>query len=176
MTTPPVWHLENFDLLEPLSSSEKEFLGDQMSHKSYQKGDAIYFPGDTSQTVYFLKEGKVKISSTSSEGKEMILGSFRPGEVFRELAMAGQTERDHIAEAIDNATVCAITAPDFENVLAQIPKLNLRLTKLIGLRLRKIESRLQSLVFKNAPERIKHFIKDMALEYGRDVGTEKEVR
>ncbi|PCJ83759.1 MAG: hypothetical protein COA57_10510 [Flavobacteriales bacterium] len=171
-----LWYLENFNLLESLNMAEKMSMSEKISDKSLEKGQVIYFPGDTSATVYFLKKGKVKISKISDEGKEMIIAILGPGEIFGELAIAGQEEHDQIAEATEDAMICSMSIQLMEEMLEQYPKLNLSMTKLIGLRLKKVQSRLEALCFKSAPQRIKHYIKELVEEYGRDVGYEKEVK
>ena len=63
-------------------------------------------------------------------------------------------------------------------MLAKNPAFNFSVTKLIGLRYLKVQSRLESLVFKTAPERIRGFIKEMADEHGKTLanGSEIEVK
>ena len=45
-------------------------------------------------------------------------------------------------------------------------KFNLQITKIIGFRMRKVESRIESLYFKSAPKRISNFIQELAKDYG----------
>jgi len=56
--------------------------------------------------------------------------------------------------------------------MQQNASLNFKVTKLIGFRLRKVERRLESLIFKDARTRIIDFIKDMAKEQGKKIGDE----
>ena len=65
-----------------------------------------------------------------------------------------------------------------EMMLEKNPKFNLSITKLIGLRLQKIESRLASLIFKSSDQRIYSFIHDSAIEHGKktDEGIEVYLR
>lgn len=170
-----LWYFENFNLFHSLGKEEMEKLSRMAAMKSCTKHQIIYFPQESANAIYFLKTGKVKISKYSFDGREMIIAMLGPGEIFGELALAGQNERNEIAEAIDDSIVCSIDIRELENMLQSNPQLNLQITKLIGLRLRKFESRLESLVFKNAEERIHGFIKEMAKEHGRKIGNEVEV-
>ncbi len=46
------------------------------------------------------------------------------------------------------------------------PQLSNHINKLIGFRIKRIERRLESLIFKDAKTRIVEFIKDLGIEYG----------
>ena len=54
--------------------------------------------------------------------------------------------------------------------------LSLKIFKLMGIRIKKIERRLESLVFKDARARIVEFLKDLAEERGQKVGFETMVK
>ncbi len=170
-----LWYLENFNILKALSKKEMMKLNERTKMRNCHKNEAIYLPYEKSNTIFFLKEGKVKISSVSEDGKEMIHAILGQGEIFGELAITDQSERKQIAEATEDALVCSIDVNEFSEFMRNNSRLNLSITKAIGFRLRKIQARLESLWFKSAPERIRSFIKDLADEHGRDVGDEKSV-
>lgn len=171
-----LWYFENYNFLEALSMKEKMELAEKAGMRKAPKNQVIYFPEDPSNSIYFLKEGRVKISNMSEEGKEVILAILGPGEVFGEMAVTGEGPRNHIAEATEDTIICNISTEELGEMMALNPKINMQLTKLIGLRFRKIQSRLQNLVFKSAPDRIRAFIKEMVEDHGRKVGHEREVK
>ncbi|WP_373514481.1 Crp/Fnr family transcriptional regulator [Persicitalea sp.] len=172
-----VWYFENFNILKALSPNEKQALAGASAMRKIPKNSIIYFPDDEDRKLYFVKEGKVKISFYSSEGKEMILSLLSPGELFGELAILGESTRGEIAEVVEDTLICSISIDQLENILVKNAVFNRQITKLIGLRLRKVQSRLTSLVFKSAPERIRAFIKELADEHGQMLLTgQKEVK
>lgn len=162
-----VWYLENFNLFHSLQKEEMEELGKMTLMRSCIRNQVIYFTEDPSDKIYFLKQGKVKLSRYAADGREIILAILGPGEVFGELAISGQAHRDETAEALEDSMVCIINVPEMEMMLERNPRLNLSITKLIGLRRRKVESRLASLVFKSSEQRICSFIYESAKEYGQ---------
>ncbi len=172
-----LWYLENFNLFEVLSQEDKMKMADQIIDSTVGKGEYIYFPEDPSTTLFILKEGRVKIGSFSDDGKEIIKTILSPGEIFGELALVGEETRNDFAIALEADTVvCAISLDDMMKAMEGNPRLNLQITKLIGLRLRKVERRLESLVFKDARARIIEFIKDIAKEQGKKIGDEVLVK
>ncbi len=163
-------------MLSILNKNELEALDKKAVMRNMPKNQVIYFPEDTSNTVFLLKAGKVKISKMSESGKEMILALLGPGEIFGELSITGQAKREEIAEATEDAVICSVSVNDFQNMMEMNPKFNLQVTKLIGFRLKKIQSRLENLIFKTADQRVRFFIKELAEEHGRAIMGNPEER
>lgn len=167
-----LWYLENFNLFQGLTEEHMMTLDKITSDKEFPKSHPIYFPNEPSSSIYFLKKGRVKLTRTSPDGKEMILALVNPGEVFGELAMMDDGDRTDLAVALDNCMICAVSKNDFKNFLEKNPELNLKITKLIGIKLRKYSERIEELVFKDAPERVISFLLNLANDHGKRVGDE----
>ncbi len=110
-----------------------ENLGRMTSMSEIAKNQPIYFANEPSDSIYFLKEGRIKLTRNSPDGKEMIIGFINPGEVFGEMAIVDESERTDYAIALDKCMICAISKDDFKQISEQNPELNLRITKLIDL-------------------------------------------
>ena len=142
-----------------------------------KKDQFIYFPEDPSRTIFFLKEGRIKIGSTSDAGKQTLKIILQPGEIFGELSIVGEESRMDFAQALDdNILICAMSKEDMEDLMGKNPQLSLRLTKLMGFRLKRIERKLNDLIFKDARERIIDFIREMGEEQGKKVGDETLIK
>ena len=154
-----LWYLENFNILEGLSATEMMDVEAKTVMTSAKKGQFIYFPEDPSKTIFFLKEGRVKIGNTSEDGRENIKAILQPGEIFGELSLAGEGNREDFAQALDSQVViCAMSVKDMEELMESNSSMGLKVTKLIGYRLKKMERKLRSLIFKDARTRIVEFI------------------
>lgn len=170
-----LWYFENFKIFADLSVDEK----DEIVHKSIMrqpdKQEQIHFSDDAPAKIYFVKAGKVKISKYSASGQEIILALLGPGEIFGELAITGQPGSGEVAEIVESAVICEFSTDDMMKILEMNPQFNIQITKLIGEKYKKIQSRFESLCFKSAPDRIKEFIRELANEHGEKVGQEGEV-
>jgi CRP/FNR family transcriptional regulator, cyclic AMP receptor protein len=172
-TETKIWHLENFNLFKTLSAFELVKMSAKVKHNKMKKDEYIYFPEDPSSSIFFLKKGRVKIGSYSDSGKEIIKAILNPGEVFGELSLVGQEKRNDFAIALDkDIIVCSLGIPDMEKMIETNPLIGIKVTKLIGFRLQKIERRFESLVFKDARTRIVDFIIDLGREKGKEIGKE----
>lgn len=168
-----LWHLERINLLQNLSEEEMRYLDEKTQVKIADKNQYVYFPNEPSKVLFFLKKGRIKIGSFSEDGKEIIKTILYPGEVFGEMGVLGEDKRMDFAIAMDKETrMCTISTDEFRNVMAKNPALGLEVTKTIGEKLRKIERRLESLIFKDARQRVIDFMMETAAKYGKQIGDE----
>ena len=100
-----LWYLQNFNMLEGMSPKMMMELAQNTSMQNNSKKEIIYFPEDASNTIYFLKAGKIKIYRLSENGKTTTLQLLGPGEIFGESAILGQETHDNIAEVVEDAVV-----------------------------------------------------------------------
>ncbi|MEE9449618.1 MAG: Crp/Fnr family transcriptional regulator [Ignavibacteriaceae bacterium] len=166
------WYLENFNLFKELNQESMKELGRITSMQEIAKNQPIYFPREPSSSLFFLKKGRVKLTRISGDGKEMILALVNMGEVFGEMAYLGEGERNEFATALDDCIVCAINKDEFKSFVEQNPELNLKMTRLIGLKLKRYSERIEGLVFKDAEQRVASFILKLADENGKKIGDE----
>ncbi len=147
------------------------------SHMSHsRKNQVIFFPESTNDTIYFLKEGKVKISRLSEDGQAVTIQIIGPGEIFGESALMGQQQHGNMAETIEPAIICAINKSDFMDFLDKTPSLNRAVNQFIGDRIRKIEGRIEDLVFRDSRQRILLFLERHVDSFGRHLTDVWEVR
>ena len=106
--------------------------------KRFSKKEMIFIPGDKGDKVYLLKSGVVKVSKYSDNGKEVILAMVNPGEIFGEMALIDKSPREHVAEAVMNSYVCIVDREQFMRYLHRNPEMSLQLTKIIGLKFKKL--------------------------------------
>jgi CRP/FNR family cyclic AMP-dependent transcriptional regulator len=169
-----LWYLNHFNLRQVLTLEERRKIAGAAVMQDVSKKEILYFPKETSDSVNILKEGKVKIARQTPEGKEIILNIVNPGELFGGLGIAGQEERQEVAEAMEDAVVCIIALKDMQEFMRTMPSLNSEILKRLGKRMQKVQNRLESLICKNAEERIRSLIKEMAQEYGRAIAGNPE--
>ena len=59
----------------------------------YSAGRCIFDQGQTADSIFYLRQGKVKLSVISQQGKEAIVAVIGPGEFFGEGCLAGRPLR-----------------------------------------------------------------------------------
>jgi CRP/FNR family transcriptional regulator, cyclic AMP receptor protein len=161
-----IWYLQNISLFKGFTQEQMAALDRVTSMTSAKRKNPIYLPGDPSRQVYLLKSGRVKISRTTEDGKELTLALLKPGDIFGEAEVLDDLPRDTLAEALDDTQLCVIQREDFMAMLNKSPDLTLRLAKLIGSRLRSIEIRIEDLVYRDVPARLAHLLLELSKEFG----------
>ncbi len=164
--TNKLWFLKNIRLFDGISPTDMQGMEKITRMEEVKKRQPLYLMGDPSRYVYLLKRGRVKIANTSPSGKEVTFDILEPGEVFGELDVLEDAPRSTSAEALDDVLVCVIPRKDFDQYLAMHPTVTFKLTKLIGLRLKKIQSRVEDLVFRDVPARLAHLLSELSKTEG----------
>ena len=77
----------------------------------------IFLQGQPADSVFFLLRGKVKLSVTSSEGKEAIVATLGSGDFFGEGCLAGQPLRMATAIAVEDCTLTRVEKPTIARML-----------------------------------------------------------
>ncbi len=165
--------LKRFSLFKAIPDTELLEVQKKVIKKSFKKNSYIFKEGDVSDKIYFLREGTIKIGSTSNFGKEVIKFVIHPFAIFGELSMAEENYRTDFALSIDkNCIVYELSSKDFYGLMRQNPEFSIRLISLMGKKIKISERRLESMVFQDARSRIVNFIKENASASGMKVGLE----
>ena len=170
-------YLEQVSLFEKLTQEDLIDLASISEVKKYTKHQVIYRVEDPPEEIIILINGIVKIISKSDEGREVIKTIIHPKSIFGIESISGQIERTNTAKSIDKDVIClTINSIDFKSYLKENWVLTEMFIAMLGRRLRYTEERFESLVFKDARERIIDFLKDNAKENGRQVGLEMLIK
>src|ERR1700731_430269 len=74
----------------------------------FSKKQTIFTQGDAADTVFYIQEGKVRLTVVSKVGKEATLGILSEGEFFGEGGLAGQALRMGSAAAMTDCQLLQI--------------------------------------------------------------------
>lgn len=177
MNTQQLWYLEGVDLfgkLCPIKSKDNTSISEPRQFKS---SDIIYFQDSEAKYLHVIVQGRVKIGTYLKDGKEVTKAILGEGEVFGEMALAGEDTRKEYAEAMDNNTlICMLSLDEIKELMMHEKDLSLRIMKWMGLRLRKLERKIELLAFRDARTRIIEFLKDAAAWKGKAIGHEVLIR
>ena len=168
-----LWYFESVNLFNILCPHKVKRLASKHEFRYFDRGEFIYFPEQAADYIYMVVRGRVKIAHYTNEGSEVIKSILTEGEIFGELALAGEEKRQDYAQAMeDKTTICPLSIDELKDLMKQDKELSFRILKLVGLRLMRIERKLESLVYKDVRTRVIEFLKDTAASSGKRVGFE----
>ena len=160
-----IWHMKRLNFFPAISEQDMEALLRDNPLQKFKKGDPIYMTGQPANYLYLVKEGYVRISRLTPEGRSLILDILNPGDVFGELALAGIDRRSESADAMQDCTICPVPVLVMAGLLEQNSAMALQLFKIIGFRRQMIEMKIESLIFCTVPVRIARMVLMLAQRY-----------
>lgn len=167
-----LWYFESVNLYNILCPHKVKKMGDKHEFLLYKRDQFVYMPDDSATHIYMIVNGRVRIGHYLDNGDEVVSAILSTGEIFGELALAGEVKRKDFAQAIEATTICPLTLEELRELMYQDKELSFKILKLIGFRIMKLERKLELLVFKDARTRIVEFLKDAAAWKGKKVGDE----
>ena len=164
-----IWFFEDVNLFSILCPHKFKEYKECHEFNKYKKRDYIYFEQDRSNKVYLIEKGKVKIGHYNQEGEEIVKAILTKGELFGEKAILGEVHRDEFAQSIDNETsICPIGVDTMHDLMRKNSTFGFRVFKFIGFRFKKLERRLELLLFKDSKTRLIEFLNELCEEFGYD--------
>ncbi|QNM86473.1 Crp/Fnr family transcriptional regulator [Polaribacter pectinis] len=164
-----LWFFDNVNLFNLLCPHKFKEYKKCHTFDNYKKSDYIYFTEDTANKVFLIQNGKVKIGYYTEEGEEVVNAILTKGQLFGEKAILGEEKRNEFAQSVDNSTsICPIGVETLHDLMRDNKTFSLKIYKFLGLRFKKLERRLQLILFKDTKTRFLEFMKELCEEYGHD--------
>jgi CRP-like cAMP-binding protein len=165
--------ISQIPLFNVLKTSEVEILKDMMEYKVAPRYSVIFHQDEKTNCLFILAKGSVKIGSVNDEGKEVIKQILHPEMIFGELSIVSDEGQKNFAVSLNKSVeYFTISVDDFKRLIRMNHQLCFMFITMIGNRLRHTESRLESLIFKDARSRIIDFLRENALSRGMQIGFE----
>lgn len=97
-------------------------VGAGKSILEFQKNQNVFAQGDVADTVFYIQQGRVKLTVLSEQGKEAVVGILEPGQFFGEGCMNGHPLRIATTTAMETCVITAITKQAMIAALHDEPK------------------------------------------------------
>lgn len=154
-------------IFSALSEEELKKIVDMTGNKEYKKGEALCHEGETSDTLFIINEGQIKLSKITKEGKEQIVHIISSGDFFGELNLfSGNGKNNFDAYAISNVKICTLTKEDMNKIIMSNPEISLKILKEVTTRLAQTENLAQNLATNDAEVRIAYMLMEFSEKYG----------
>lgn len=129
----------------------------------------VYAPGDRADSVYFVRDGRIKIVRSNAAGAEVIVGIRTAGDIFGELTWLvenGEHRRKTSAVAIEPSSVDTIPAGVFADLLQSDVEIARAFARGVTRRLAATEQELTELAGKSVPGRLVDVLGRLASSHG----------
>jgi CRP-like cAMP-binding protein len=156
-----------FPLFADLDDRELTAIAAVAKSRHYAKDDVIFHADESGDVFCLIREGQVKVTMISPEGKEIILSILGPGDFFGEMALLDDEPRSATVVATENLDLVTIWRSDFLQILAENFSITRKVLAEISQRLRHASNRIESLATMDVYGRLARFFLDLAKEQGK---------
>jgi CRP/FNR family cyclic AMP-dependent transcriptional regulator len=136
----------------------------------YARGAVLFAQGAPANSVFYLKEGGVKLSVLSSEGKEAVVAMLGPGDFLGEGCLAGQPVRMGSASAVVATVALRLAKRDMIRMLHEHSEFSDRFIAHMLTRNIRIEEDLVDQLFNSSEKRLARTLLLLA-RYGKEEDT-----
>jgi CRP/FNR family cyclic AMP-dependent transcriptional regulator len=146
--------LKKADIFRDLSHAEMEEIERMTTMTTCRKGRQIFSPGEASEVLFILKQGKVQLSRVAEDGRRLVTSILEAGSVFGEMPILSQRMEDSAAEALEDCTLCVMSRHDVEDLVLTNPRVALNIIHILANRVADLEQRLEMQAFQSVTERL----------------------
>ena len=154
------------NFLGQLSAEDYVALARIARLKKYSKGEFVFSTGSPGSSVYFLRQGKIKIGQLSPAGREVILWFCLAGEIFGLAEVARGGGRVVHAQACEDSEVLAVSQDEYKAFIERHARVALLSLQVLSSRLRVLGDMFVNLVADDVDTRIAKLILRLSARYG----------
>jgi CRP-like cAMP-binding protein len=156
-----------YALFAELDDRELASIANVAKTRRYAKDDVIFHADESGDVFCLIKDGQVKVTMISPEGKEIILSLLGPGEFFGEMALLDDEPRSATVVATEALELVTIWRSDFLQILGENFTIAKKVLAELSKRLRNASNRIESLATMDVYGRLARFFLDLAREQGK---------
>ncbi len=142
----------------------------QMMYEQYiPAGSHLFWEGDPADKLFFIKEGCVKITKSTNEGKEYILCLNHKGDLLGQLDPYPDSKQSFHAKTLQDCVVGILQKNDLEVLLWQHGDFAVEFMKWMGLTQRMIQTKFRDLMLYGKPGALCSTLIRLGNTYGKQV-------
>jgi len=137
-----------------------------MASEKLSKGKVLFREGQEGDRLYVVVQGKIKLGTTSGDGRENLLGIFGPGQMFGELSLFDPKPRTATATAVTDSRLVSLAYDAVIGLVTSHPQTSLEVLRRLAQRLRESNEIVSNLVFDDVPGRVAKQIMNLGERFG----------
>ena len=141
-------------------------LRESMASEKLSKGKVLFREGQEGDRLYVVVQGKIKLGTTSGDGRENLRGIFGPGQMFGELSLFDPKPRTATATAVTDSRLVSLRYDAVIGLVTSHPQTSLEVLRRLAQRLRESNEIVSDLVFDDVPGRVAKQIMHLGERFG----------
>jgi CRP-like cAMP-binding protein len=156
-----------FPLFSELDERELASVAAVAKSRRYAKDEVVFHADESGDVFCLIREGQVKVTMISPEGKEIILSVLGAGDFFGEMALLDNEPRSATIVATEALDIVTIWRTDFLHILSENFGITQKVLAELSKRLRNASNRIESLATMDVYGRLARFFLDLARSSGK---------
>ncbi|VAW85212.1 cAMP-binding proteins - catabolite gene activator and regulatory subunit of cAMP-dependent protein kinases, partial [hydrothermal vent metagenome] len=155
-------YLANIQLFSELEIEELSVIMRGATHAITPKNTNIIFQGDTSNSMFLIISGKVRVYLKNDQNQEVTLNYLETGDFFGELAMIDEQPRSASVMSLTECELLILSSETLQYILNKYPKINQKVIRTLAKRMRNLTSKVETLALMGVYERVAKTLTDLA--------------
>ena len=145
--------LRAIPLFSNVSEEDLEAIAFHLIERRYPKNATIVEEGLPGDYMYVIRDGRVKVTKASEDGREKIMDFFESGAFFGEMSLLDRAPRSASVKTLEPVRLLALSRKDFLDLLTRSSSLALAVIQELSRRLRETGEQASSMSFQRVKER-----------------------
>lgn len=137
------------------------------STRSFSANAILINEGDTTDSLYILLAGRVKVYASSEDGRELVLAEYGPGEYFGELSIDGE-KRSASIKALEACSCRVVQGSELRQFLADHPDFAMHLTRKLIRMVRRLTGQARSIALQDVYGRMVRVLTELSEPAGEE--------
>lgn len=159
--------LKKVSIFSALDEQQLAHISRYCVTKHFTREQLILVEEEAGKTLFIISKGRVKVTRTNDDGREVILSILETGDFFGEMSILDGRSRSANVTASENSELLLIRRGDFLQLMEEVPQIAISLLKELARRLRKSDSQIKSLSLQDALGRVASTLVLLADEFGQ---------
>ena len=155
--------LKTFSLFAGLCEEELQSLERHSFTKTFPKNTVLVTEGDHTDSFYIILSGKVKVYVSDEEGKEVVLGTYGPGDYFGEMVL-DEGPRSASVMTLELSSFAIISKAEINTFIARHPEMAIHIMKKLIQRARILTENVKSLALLDVYGRVARLLLSLATD------------
>ncbi len=156
--------LRAIPLFKEVGQPDLERIASHLIERRYPRNTTIVEEGLAGDYMYVIREGRVKVTKLSEDGREKILEILEAGDFFGEMSLLDREPRSASVKTLEACRLLALSRGDFLNVLQRSPDVAVAVIQELSRRLRWADEQTSALSFHRVKDRAQALLRRLAKE------------
>jgi CRP/FNR family cyclic AMP-dependent transcriptional regulator len=161
--------LRRVEIFASLEDRELDRLLEVTTTRRLRAKEALFHKGDPGNQLYGVLSGRLKVLSTSADGREVVFGLSGVGDVIGEVALIDLNDRSATVIALEASELLTLHRRDLLPFLERYPKVAIHIASVMARRVRDLSLHTEEAQFMPLASRLAKKVLRLSSVYGKEI-------